>query len=323
MAVAGATKTNRTKTNGTWTTETVRTVDRLAYWREIVCQTILNVSPESEAHPRFQASIAARDYGAFKVAQFRSQRHRILRRPQHIRREDEPTYLVSLQVAGQSLIAQDEARFALNPGEIAVMDSRRPFEMRFEAPVQRLIAIVPAGVLEPRIPWLKRSHALKIDASAPYAEMTRQHIRQLVGSEALPRIEAHLLVENLYNLLALSTRAEDAGRPDREAQLENILAFCRSHLFDPELTPAHVAKTFGISLRTLHKRFESAGQSFSDWVTERRLETCREALSDPRQTHQNISEIAYRAGFNDLSHFCRLFKRRYGVSASAWRGKRH
>lgn len=316
MAVTGA-------TNETWTTETVRTVDRLAYWREIVCQAILNVSPESEAQPAFQASIAAHNYGAFKVAQFRSQRHRILRRPQHIRREDEPTYLVSLQVAGQSLIAQDETRFALNPGEIAIMDSRRPFEMRFEAPVQRLIAIIPSTVLEPRIPRLKRARTLKIETSAPYAAMTQQHIRQLVGSDALPGIEAHLLVENLYNLLALSTRSEDAGRPDHEVQLENILAFCRSNLFNPELSPALVARGFGISLRTLHKRFENTGLSFGDWVTERRLESCREALSDPHQIDHNISQIAYRAGFNDLSHFCRLFKRRYGVSASAWRGRRN
>ncbi|MDH7799647.1 MULTISPECIES: helix-turn-helix domain-containing protein [unclassified Beijerinckia] len=305
----------------TWASETMRTVDRLAYWREIVCRTILNVSPESEAPPHFQARIAARNYGAFKVAQFHSQRHRILRRPQHIRREDEPTYLVSLQVEGQSLIAQDETRFTLDPGEIAIMDSRRPFEMRFEAPVQRLIAIVPSSVLEPRIPWLKRSRTLKIDARAPYLDMTRQHIRQLVGSDTLPSIEANLLVENLYNLLALSTRAEETGRPDQDVQLENILAFCRSNLFDPRLSPAFVARGFGISLRTLHMRFEKTGQSFGDWIVERRLETCREALSDPRQGNQNISQIAYRAGFNDLSHFCRLFKRRFGVSASAWRNR--
>jgi AraC-like DNA-binding protein len=34
-----------------------------------------------------------------------------------------------------------------------------------------------------------------------------------------------------------------------------------------------------------------------------------------------IIEIAFATGFNDLSHFCHLFQRRFGSSAGRWRGQ--
>jgi len=39
-------------------------------------------------------------------------------------------------------------------------------------------------------------------------------------------------------------------------------------------------------------------------------------LSDPRLAEQTISTIAYEAGFGDLSHFNRAFRRRYGETPS-------
>ncbi|MEI9901165.1 MAG: helix-turn-helix domain-containing protein [Hyphomicrobium sp.] len=38
----------------------------------------------------------------------------------------------------------------------------------------------------------------------------------------------------------------------------------------------------------------------------------RRALGDPRQYHKRVSDIAYEAGFGDLSYFNRCFRRRFG-----------
>jgi AraC-like DNA-binding protein len=42
-------------------------------------------------------------------------------------------------------------------------------------------------------------------------------------------------------------------------------------------------------------------------------------LRDPRATRLKISEIALEAGFPDLSHFNRSFRRRFGNTPSAVR----
>ncbi|MNR67817.1 DNA-binding transcriptional activator FeaR [compost metagenome] len=45
----------------------------------------------------------------------------------------------------------------------------------------------------------------------------------------------------------------------------------------------------------------------------------RADLCNPRYSALSVSEIAYRAGFNNASHFSRSFKQRYGAAPSSYR----
>jgi len=50
-----------------------------------------------------------------------------------------------------------------------------------------------------------------------------------------------------------------------------------------------------------------------------RLERCRRDLLDPAHAARHISDIAFAWGFNDLAHFSRIFKQRFGASPREWR----
>ena len=129
-----------------------------------------------------------------------------------------------------------------------------------------------------------------------------------------------LLTDNLCNLLALGSATDmETNRLQPELQIEALLAFCRQNLHDPELSPQRAADHLRISVRTLHLRFKQIGQTFGHWILEKRLEACREALCDRNQRALNISQIAYRWGFNDLSHFNKAFRARFKLSPRAWR----
>jgi AraC-like DNA-binding protein len=132
--------------------------------------------------------------------------------------------------------------------------------------------------------------------------------------------EANLLTDNLCNLLALAT-AQDPKALERQphVQLEEVLAFCRRHLSDPELSPQKIAAHCRISVRTVHLRFERIGQTFGQWLIDNRLEACQQALRDPNQIGSSISETAYRWGFSDLSHFNRVFRNKVGMTPREWR----
>jgi AraC-like DNA-binding protein len=302
-----------------WTTDSVQRNQRFDLWQGVVCESINNVTADCAERKDFTARLVARTFGSLKMAWFHSGEHRVKRTPQHIRSESDHAYLVSLQVAGRSSIVQGESAFHLDPDELAIVDTAKPFELVFSPDVERLVAVLPRASLEARIPWLKRHHTLKIGKDAPYSELSRSHIRELVSKEKKLDIEASLLAENVCNLLALATRDSTIEQLDSELQLEMILSFCRANIADPHLSPGMVAGHFAISLRTLHVRFERIGQTFGEWVLARRLDACRQALQDPLQSRSTITEIVYRNGFNDLSHFCRMFKRHYGQSARAWR----
>jgi AraC-like DNA-binding protein len=101
--------------------------------------------------------------------------------------------------------------------------------------------------------------------------------------------------------------------------MEALFAFCRQQLHDADLSAQQAADHIGISVRTLHSRFRQIGQTFGRWLLEQRLQCCSAALRDPRQRARNISAIAYAWGFNDLSHFNRVFRQRYDMTPGEWR----
>ena len=47
------------------------------------------------------------------------------------------------------------------------------------------------------------------------------------------------------------------------------------------------------------------------WLTQKRLEHARSLLETSKKT---VSEVAFNSGFENLSHFSRIFKQKYGMS---------
>jgi AraC family transcriptional regulator, positive regulator of tynA and feaB len=294
-----------------WSTDTVRADKRIAFWREAVCATVLNVMPE-RAQDGFHAAIAGRSFGPLRFACFRSAGHDIVREARHVA-HGEDQYLISLQKSGRCSMAQDDCEFWLDPGEIAIIDGGRPFRVRFPKPVSRFLAVVPRSTLDMRAPWIRRNGICKIPASSPFSDLARRHIQQLVGEQALEVPQAQTLTENLCNLLALATTAATiAETVDAGTHIQAIQAYCRGRLCDPNLSLSRVAAHFRISVRTLHLRFEAADQTFGKWLLNCRLDQCRHALLDPGQDDRSISDVAFRFGFSDLSHFSKSFKSRFG-----------
>lgn len=304
-----------------WSTATVEARERFSYWREVVCQTVLNVSTEHPANG-FSASIAGRTFGNLRFASFESTSHGIVRSNRHIATAPEASYLVSLQIRGRSNITQGEESFRLEPSEIAIVDGQRPFRVGFPDSVSRILAVIPREMLSHRAPWMSDAPACrKLSLTGPFSDLARRHLVQLTkGNDELSTREAVLMTENLCNLLTLASARE--VRPSSlgpELMMQSILAFCRAHLHNAELSPSLVASHLGISVRTLQLRFQQSGTSFRRWLLESRLEACSKALSDPLQNGYSISTIAYRWGFNDLSHFNKAFRARFGVPPSQWR----
>ena len=98
-----------------------------------------------------------------------------------------------------------------------------------------------------------------------------------------------------------------------------MLAFVRRHFGDPELSPQTLADHMQMSVRTIHKRFEAAETSFGRALLDLRLDASRRALADPRCGSLTVTQIAYGAGFNDLSHFTKTFRARFGMPPGMYR----
>jgi AraC-like DNA-binding protein len=60
--------------------------------------------------------------------------------------------------------------------------------------------------------------------------------------------------------------------------------------------------------------FASSGATFSEFVFEQRLLLARRLLLHASGRDRKVSDVAYTAGFNDLSYLHRSFRKRFGVT---------
>lgn len=128
-------------------------------------------------------------------------------------------------------------------------------------------------------------------------ELVTQHIRDLALSALGVRGEVQMLVRERGVHAARQTAA---------------LAAIRAGACEPGLDAARVASLVGLSVRYLHRLLESTGRTFAEHLLDRRLDCAAAMLRDGGSARMKISEVASRAGFSDISHFNRSFRRRFG-----------
>jgi AraC-like DNA-binding protein len=88
---------------------------------------------------------------------------------------------------------------------------------------------------------------------------------------------------------------------------------------DPSLSATAVANLLGITARYVHLLLKETGARFSHHVLDRRLEKAAALLRDPLWRDRLIIEIAAEAGFTDISHFNRAFRRKFRATPSVVR----
>ena len=95
----------------------------------------------------------------------------------------------------------------------------------------------------------------------------------------------------------------------------SVRARLRSLLPRGQAVAERVARSLGVSERTLHRRLSESGTSFQDVLDQFRIEESERLLL---QGGQDLSAIALELGFSDQSAWNRYFKRLRNMSPLAW-----
>lgn len=100
-----------------------------------------------------------------------------------------------------------------------------------------------------------------------------------------------------------------------EEKILQLLKHLESSFFD-EWDLDRAASVTHLSRRSFSAAFKQVtGKTFLQMLTHLRLEHCRKRLKQPSP---NIAGIAFSAGFNDLSHFYRVFKSHSNMTPKQW-----
>jgi AraC-like DNA-binding protein len=138
-----------------------------------------------------------------------------------------------------------------------------------------------------------------------------------------------LAVSHIHDLIALAIGAtRDAAeiaktrglRAARRAELytraKRLIAL---RLDDPDLTSGEMAHRLRVSSRHLQQIFAERGETLMTRIWDERVGRAAKLLSAPEAADRPITDIAFACGFNDSSHFGRVFAARMGMVPSQWR----
>jgi AraC-like DNA-binding protein len=301
-----------------FSTDAFREHERIAAWREVFGRTLLHLDFFPRSRERFRAEAAI----------FRSPSLRMLR--------------ASTSAAGQgnsrSLIANDDVSFiwvlssraeasqlgrseGLAAGDAVLMSHQDVGGIAFQGRSRYMAAALPKAIVAQLVPDLGARFVRPVPASNPAQRMLRRHL-ELAHADLVaggPELRTAFF-DHACDLLALALGAtRDAAELARRrglaaARMRAIKDDIRNGFHRPELSVHALAARHGVSARYVQRAFEESGLTFTRYLAEQRLAAAYDALRRRRSAATPISTIAYDCGFSDVSHFNRLFRRRFGCT---------
>lgn len=290
---------------------------RAAKWRSAIAETYFPLELEFRDRGSFDGRLKARRFGALGLSRLTSDPVRYERRAEHLRREDEASYLVTIPRLSPVEFRQFDRDVTCDPGAILLERGDAPYRFAYGRANDLHVLKVPRRALTDRMRAPDEACARAIDARSGAAGLFvaavegALHYGEDASSEAISVTERHLL-DLLALALGEATRADAPLSAVRAAHRRRAERFILDNLSDPDLGPETVAAACGISKRYLHEIFRDANETVSQRVRDQRLDAAERMLLERREL--TIAQIAYRFGFSDHGQFSRLFKARFHLS---------
>jgi AraC family transcriptional regulator, positive regulator of tynA and feaB len=304
-----------------WSTKPGRADQPFGSWADDLAAAFVRLEPRRVADQPFEGAISRVEAAPIQISLVTATGHTVLRLASHIASSTDDLCFVNLQLEGLGQTIQRGHEQISAPGDLALADTTEPFEIAhchnfklfcFAVP-RRLL---PKGLLDrPRLRLSTTETGRALSRTlAGYADLC------LSGSQLLKTstlIGAHVteLISHAPEILA-DISAERVHVP---VLLSIMLDHIDRHSDDPELGAATLAARFRCSERYVHRLFATTGRPVGEHVNEKRIAACTRLLLDHNSAHKTIAEIAYAAGFRDISHFNRLFKRCNGLAPREFR----
>lgn len=308
------------------TTHALPERDKFSFWNEVICRTVVDLDCRPIEQPHFEASIVGFDAPGLGVYDIHTRAHLVYRDKAEIARLDNDALVINYVTAGSLHCEQDGRAVELQPGDGAVSDASRPYFLRFDQPLGCVSVKVFKSDLRHRVAGIERITARSLARGSSLNPLVFSYMRSLIEHAPMMSDLAGLHAADAFkDLLSASLNEMLQNQPaplseHRAAALLSVKAFVDQHLCDPSLDPAMVVAGVGLSARYINQLFEAEQSSLGRHIWQRRLERCAARLRDLGWAHRSISAIALEHGFNDLSHFSRSFRNRYGASPRDYRG---
>ena len=298
-------------------------IEKIEYWNDCISEQFTHMEAVPDEETPFEAALTCKKAYGFSLANPISTAASVFHTNTHIRASTERVFLLHLQRKGTSVNIQGNNVAFLKSGDFTICDSASPYEVRFKHEIDMLVARVPEKQLLSRVPDLHLQTATCVSGESGVGALASKMIQAIWEGDASKNdmMIDHKVAGNMLDLIA--TAYSSRNKVERESISETrryqVMEFVDRNIHNANLSPKVIAEASNISLRYLHKLFSEHGTTVNGWIIEKRLDLAAKLLRDTREDAVSITEIAYKIGFKDVSHFSSRFRKSYGVSPRSYR----
>jgi AraC-like DNA-binding protein len=293
---------------------------------ETASSAIFQILPQPHSEDFEHYSITSHKLAKLSIHLSESDPFTAHRRSQDIEDDSAFDYLALVQLEGGVDVEQENSRFSVDRGSLAIIPGGLPYQLSFPQPGKRLLLRIPLQVFHERVLGREiRDFGAHVFTGDGLVRLTVDMLKSLVMQAGkLSETEQYTVADVTLNLIAAVVRSaaefDDFQQGSAQvARMSRILSYLEENYAEHDLTPARIAEANAVSTRHLHNLFQHSGTTVTRWIWERRLKAAREDILNPAMADRSITEIAYQRGFNDSAHFSRTFKSRFEISPSQLR----
>ncbi|KAA0961574.1 helix-turn-helix domain-containing protein [Microbacterium sp. ANT_H45B] len=296
----------------------------ISEFRAAVSESFVPLQVSTSGADHFRGVIRGASVDEVHVNEVRATSHVVERTPELIARSDRSYFKLSLMLAGTGMLIQDDREAVLQPGDLAVYDTDRPYSLVFDDDFRTMVVMFPKHLISLPADMVGQLTAVRISGQGGLGGMVVPYLTQLAGN--LDQLAgttgarlAHSALDLVTTVFTRELGLDEVSADPHRALVQRIRSYIDRNLASTDLGPASIASAHFISTRHLHGLFQEQGVTVSTWIRTRRLEQCRRDLLDPMIADRPVAAVAARWGFVDAAHFSRAFKTAFGISPSEYR----
>jgi AraC-like DNA-binding protein len=302
-------------------TDRLAPVERFEAWRQSIGVFLDVARPDGDGEA-FAASVESYMIDGIMLARCAAGQQMFARPVAKFARDAIDHYMIQLFIAGGFDMRRGGQLIRGGAGNVVAFDCGDVLDSA-NSDFDLLAIFIPRRRLAPLLRRPDSLHGVCPDPESGAGRMLTGYCLDLyLNAPWLDGRDARVMADTLVTLIAQamnSAAPRDLSQDDAtHAALLRARTHIRQNLARPDLDEAEVAAATGLGVADLRQLFDPVG-GLAAFLTEKRLRLAASRLMQAEGA--SWRQLAVEAGFADLTHFARAFRKRFGCAPQdVWQG---